>query len=206
MNIIKVAAVAAFSLFFAAAPAWSAVTNLTLAGGCPESEDGPLCYEAGNATVDNVAALLGVDVSEVNYLGVTDDSATAPGFTISTDLSGGAEELNGTFTILDSSITHLAFKADGYFILGEVTGNTGDWSTDITLWQPTVTSLTCPADICDNAGRAYTIEDFYNGGTNPAALSNVRAFSVVPIPAAVWLFGSGLGLLGFMKRKSVAAS
>ncbi len=27
------------------------------------------------------------------------------------------------------------------------------------------------------------------------------AWSVVPIPAAVWLFGSGLGLLGWMKRK-----
>lgn len=28
--------------------------------------------------------------------------------------------------------------------------------------------------------------------------------SVVPIPAAVWLFGSGLGLLGWMRRRAVA--
>ena len=206
MNITKVAAVAVFSLFIAAAPAWSAVSNLTLVGGCPEGEDGPLCFEQGNATVDNVAALLGVDAGDVSYLGVTDDTNTAPGFTISTDLANEAEELNGTFEILDSSITHLAFKADGYYILGEVNGSTGEWSTDINMWEPIVTTLTCPAGICEDAGRAYTIEDFYNGGTNPAALSNVRAFSVVPVPAAVWLFGSGLGLLGFMRRKSVSAS
>jgi len=30
------------------------------------------------------------------------------------------------------------------------------------------------------------------------------AWSVVPIPAAVWLFGSGLGLLGWMRRRQTA--
>lgn len=31
--------------------------------------------------------------------------------------------------------------------------------------------------------------------------SFMHEFQPVPIPAAVWLFGSGLGLLGFMGRR-----
>ena len=50
--------------------------------------------------------------------------------------------------------------------------------------------------------RAYVDADFLNGGSQVADLSNVRAFSVVPVPAAVWLFGSGLlGLVGVARRK-----
>jgi hypothetical protein len=39
--------------------------------------------------------------------------------------------------------------------------------------------------------------DFVGGGYNVT----LAGFHSVPVPAAVWLFGSGLGLLGWMKRK-----
>ena len=41
--------------------------------------------------------------------------------------------------------------------------------------------------------------DFTAGAPSPG-----MGPSVVPIPAAVWLFGSGLGLLGWMRRRAVA--
>ena len=100
-------------------------------------------------------------------------------------------------------IDYLAFKADGFFILAEVNGASGLWSTDPADWDLTVT--TCPAGICTIVDRDYVAADFLNGGDSLAGLSNVRAFSAVPIPAAVWLFGSGLGLLGWMRRKSIVA-
>ena len=196
--IIRTAAIAASSLLLASAPALAAsVTNLTFAGGCPESEDGPECFNAGQATEVNVSLLVGEDAFRV-YSGFTIDGSAPPA---TNDLNGGS---SGSWAVTNDRIDYLAFKADGFFILAEVNGASGDWSTDPADWD--LTAVTCPAGICTTADRAYVEADFLNGGTKIADLSNVRAFSTVPVPAAVWLFGSGLGLLGWMRRKSIAAS
>lgn len=174
------------------APAMAAtVTNLDLVGGCPTDEDAAECFNASNATVANVALLVGQPESNVTQI--------TTGYSVT-----GIDSQSGTWSVTDSSITHLAFKANGYYILGAVTGASGDWSTDVTDWTPDVTTLICPAGICNPDARNYTIADFLNGGGNVADLSNVRAFSVVPIPAAVWLFGSALAGLGFARRRKIA--
>ena len=53
-------------------------------------------------------------------------------------------------------------------------------------------------------GGALTItvtEEFAIAGTTSG---NIFQFAVVPVPAAVWLFGSALGLLGFVRRRMTA--
>ena len=173
----------------------AATTGLDFAGGCPEKSNGvtSLCAGGSNATEANVAAILGVDISLVTQ--------EFTGFTVTND---GGSAPDGTSTFGDwtvdalSGITHIAFKSDGYFILGEVNALSGTW--DNADWD--LTLAICPDTICTGGPRAYTWDDFTNNGGNIADLSNVRAFSVVPVPAAVWLFASGiLGLVGVARKR-----
>jgi len=88
-------------------PAISATTGMTFAGGCVEDSPSALCGMGDNATEANVAALLLVSESDV--------SEVASGFSVF-----GIGNQMGTWSITDMSITHLAFKSNGYFILGEI--------------------------------------------------------------------------------------
>jgi len=174
-------------------PAMSATTGMTFAGGCVEDSPSALCGMGSNATEANVAAILGVDIGDV--------SQVMAGYSVT-----GINAQSGTWSITDTSITHLAFKSSGYFILGEIQSpiTSGNWDNDPSSpgeWD--ITNVQCPASIC-GVLRAYTLDDFKNNGGNIADLSNVRAFSVVPIPASVWLFGSALAGLGWLRRKQSA--
>lgn len=49
--------------------------------------------------------------------------------------------------------------------------------------------------------KAYTTADSLTGNS-AAGISATYTLSIVPVPAAAWLFGSALGLLGWNRRKS----
>jgi hypothetical protein len=169
------------------------VTGMDFAGGCIEGAPSP-CAPGSNANTENVALLLGIDESLVTQVN--------SGFT-----AGLIGAQDGTWSVTDESITHIAFKSNGYYILGERQAGitNGNWDNDTTAvggWD--ISLVGCPAGVC-GSDRAYADADFLSNGDQIADLSNVRAFSAVPIPAAVWLFGSGLGLLGWMRRKSIIA-
>jgi hypothetical protein len=188
---------------FSGQAAFAATTGLDFAGGCTSGEptNTGLCDQGGNADMANVSAILGINASLVSQIGqIAGFTGSGSGFSVrSTD--GGQ---TGTWSVSDPAITHLAFKAGTYFILGKVTTGSGSWEMNPGTWD--LGLATCPATICtvDQGPRSYVAGDFLNGGGQIADLSNVRAFSVVPIPAAVWLFGSGLvGLTGFAKRKAI---
>jgi hypothetical protein len=189
---LSIAILSAFTALVGLQPVSAATTGAVFAGGCPESVAGP-CVPGGNATETNVALLLGVAEADV--------TAITSGFSVG---AGDIGALSGTWAITDTSITHIAFKSNGYYILGALTATSGLWDNDTTAiggWD--ISIVDCPAAIC-MPGRDYVTADFLTHGGTIAALSNVRAFSVVPIPAALWMFGSALGFLGFALRKKAA--
>lgn len=182
-------ALAASALIVFSMPTMAATTGMVFAGGCVED---PRCAGGANATPTTVADVLSVLESDVTQI--------TSGFSYT-----GVGAQSGTWSVTDSSITHLAFKSNGYFILGEVTAASGDWDNDTMAaggWD--ITLVDCPVAICGTE-RAYDDPDFRTNGGQIANLSNVRAFSVVPVPAAVWLFGSALGMLGWIRRRSVTS-
>ncbi len=68
----------------------------------------------------------------------------------------------------------------------------GDFDTDMSLVDISIAGL--------ESGFQYDV-DFSDAGTfTLTALTD--GISVVPVPAAVWLFGSALGMLGWMRRRA----
>lgn len=84
------------------------------------------------------------------------------------------------------TLDFITFKLDNWLAVYQLTDGTVSG-----IWD--VNQLALDTNCCTN-----------NAGNDVFALSHVAAYSVseVPVPAAVWLFGSGLiGLLGFARRK-----
>lgn len=55
------------------------------------------------------------------------------------------------------------------------------------------------------ASNFYIFNAAYGSASDVLPLSEVAIISAVPIPAAAWLFGSGLAVLGWMSRRKRAA-
>ena len=134
-------------------------------------------------------------LANVTAKGEQNSSTPPPGFSFT-----GLNSNSGTWSITDPSITHLTLKIGSYFAVFEVSGTSGSWGSDPSSWLPDITSVACLISICGSPQRNYALLDFLSKQGNVQELSHTRAFSVVPLPAAAWLFISSLlGLFGVRK-------
>ncbi len=136
-------------------------------------------------------------------LGLTPKSLAAD--LISPGAAAGATALSGAFNFnyynaLDANFgAGFGVRLDTFAILQDVVANPGTYGlTNVTdmCFDSTVPSL-----CADPATYA-----FWDPIHPTAALHDILAAeafaAVVPVPAAVWLFGSALGLLGWMRRQA----
>jgi hypothetical protein len=113
------------------------------------------------------------------------------------DLNGpaGSETLKGTLRVYDSG----GLVASESVIYGDMGAGEAKTFFGWTTTETVFTALEFAIDPQSNLGRFSAVDNFQYGSAN--------SLPQVPIPAAVWLFGTALiGLVGFGKRKARAAA
>lgn len=137
--------------------------------------------------------------------GLYQQFAAAPGQT----WDGGVWALNDTADVMAggqvAAVNIEWIAADGVTNLGNVLGPTITAATPTNVWQFLTVSGDSPA-LTAFARLVLITGDFLPGGFGGAPRFD-DAFMVervVPVPAAVWLLGSALGILGWMRRKSIS--
>ncbi len=145
-------------------------------------------YSGNDGDADQLEALLdnGVELLEVGRVNWVFDGTSVQSdgvLTITgTDEKGGedvGEYIAGTWET-DGSVDYITFKFDGVVAILDTMGDTfGSWST---------ADLCTQTDLC-NSGKVW-------------ALSHSAAYTVVPVPAAAYLFASGLiGMIAVSRRR-----
>lgn len=118
--------------------------------------------------------------------------------------------ISTTTNTVDLDFTGWSILYDGLDTPVDLGGDDDDWSDGATSWGTGIAQITCTVDcgvgdsfILDYAVSFSTCISCF-GGIN-YSLHLEGTVSAVPVPAAVWLFGSGLlGVIGMGKRKKIA--
>lgn len=84
-------------------------------------------------------------------------------------------------------------------------------TSDNSLWGFNTTNILCAPELglnCTNSESVYVaLNNIFSGGFDKNKFSSSgTAYTTVPVPAAAWLFGSALGLLGWVRRRANAAA
>jgi hypothetical protein len=78
---------------------------------------------------------------------------------------------------------------------------------DPNLWGFNTTNIFCNPDLmleCTDSESVYlALSNAFSGEFGSNFMSKGIAVTTVPVPAAAWLFGSALGLLGWTRRRCI---
>lgn len=162
-----------------------------------------ILFLAGSFSLSANSALIVLD--ETDIFGVfAGNDADAADFSSDTGIAGVAElfrdesfdDTGGAPGVFSGTVTKVEFldylvvKFDGlygvYDVMAYAIGDVLEWHTS------------------DFSNSCNDLDAMYEIGLNcGAATSHVTGYGVVPVPPAVWLFGSGLlGLAGIARRKA----
>jgi hypothetical protein len=107
-----------------------------------------------------------------------------------------ADNLGGVFNLVSFDASSLANAAGSLSVVGTLFGG-GTVSQVLTLSSSLSTYNVTGLD------NLVSVAFSFNGATSvsPYDMDNIN-LNVVPVPAAVWLFGSALGLMGWVRRRA----
>lgn len=201
---------AALALVFglAAAPAATFASTLTVTGG-PGLDQGQICATGFLCPGTPAFSLVGAAPVSGSFTYNSGPQTVDFLLTLTAPANfGGISFLAGsTFSATGVPVISLPFG--GGILVSQAGGATGlasplflSPSLAIVGNTPMVTGLTCSIGTgSDQCGVSLGAAGLEFGGYNAFLTFNTN---VVPVPAAVWLFGSALGLVGAMRRRGIA--
>lgn len=141
-------------------------------------------------------------VAEVDYTGPPGPVGLAQNGWGKFDAAVSSDGAASRVTTLSFSIDNAASVDDiADYISGSIAGANGSHFFAVHIVGFTDQNPLDPVGSCIDAPI-----DANNPDCNALTSMWAAGSTVVPVPAAVWLFGSGLGLLGWMRRKSIKAA
>ena len=125
-------------------------------------------------------------------------------YTLTARFDDAGSFLSGDVSIYGAMAQAGITKKNTLLMSADLTG--ANLMDDPHLWGFNTSNIVCNADLlleCTDKESVYVaLSNAFSGDFGRNFMSMGIAVTTVPVPAAIWLFGSGLGLLVWVRRKA----